>query len=53
MSSLSWVDVTKRVLHIFDLVDFDRDANALVSSFIEATEVSSRIHKVGIALDDL
>lgn len=53
VSNKRWVNVTERVLHIWDLVYSDRDVGALVRSCVKATYVYNHIHIVFITLNDL
>lgn len=52
-SIMHWANITRRVLHMLDLVDSDPNVNELVSSCVKATYVSSCAHIVFIVLYDL
>lgn len=47
---MPWVNVTKRVLPILDLVDPDPDVYSLVNSCVEATDINGCANIVVIAL---
>lgn len=53
LSSMPWVSVTKRVLHILDLFDSDPDVGGLVCSGVKAMDVNICTHIFFIALQDL
>lgn len=53
LSSMFWVKVMRRVLHILYLVESDLDVNALVTSGMKAMDANGHAHLVVIALYDL
>lgn len=53
LSNMRFVNVTKRVLTIFYLVDSDPEADGLECSCIKATNFHSCSHIIFIALTDL
>lgn len=53
LSTIHCFNITNKVPYVLDLVDFEVDVDALVSSCIEATDVECSSHIVVIALNEL
>lgn len=53
LCSMRWVNLTKTVLHILDLVDYDPDVYELVSSSVNVMDVNGRARLVVRCLDEL